>query len=259
MAADQLSGHAACCALRRRQFQEEIQRLQAMLEGGGGGGGEGGAGLTIDVKQLEQMKAETEKVEEEKRQMAEMLDKERREREAIDAQLAALKVRAFFMFRTRIITCCYDDRVETGPYLFRTRITARLSPCSRHELPQCTRRSALRCASSVLKYSGRAADGGAVACARTALQAKLLSGHESTARLLDGPMSPTGRPGPITVPAHALEPEPSPSQLSKERQAAVEEEREKEEERLYFDEEFSSLQQVGWPNVSRSPPPKPVS
>ena len=100
-----------------------------------------------------------------------------------------------------------------------------------------------------------------MACARTALQAKLLSGAESTARLLDGPLSPSGRPGPITVPAHALEPEPSPSQLSKERQAAVEEEREKEEERLYFDEEFSSLQQVGWPNVSRSPPlpPKPVS
>ena len=77
-----------------RQFQEEIARLQGMLEGGeGGGGGGGGGGGALDMEQLQKMKAETEKAEAEKQEMMALLEKERREREAIDAQLAALKAK----------------------------------------------------------------------------------------------------------------------------------------------------------------------
>ena len=79
-----------------RQFQEEIARLQSMLEGGGGGAAGGGDGVAhggVDLEQLQRMKAETEKAETEKAQMMELLEKERAEREAIDAQLAALKAK----------------------------------------------------------------------------------------------------------------------------------------------------------------------
>ena len=80
-----------------RQFQEEIARLQTMLEGGGGGGGGGGGeGVphgAMDMEQLHRMKAETEKAETEKQEMMALLEKERAEREAIDAQLAALKAK----------------------------------------------------------------------------------------------------------------------------------------------------------------------
>ena len=80
-----------------RQFQEEIARLQAMVENGpqGGGGGDGGGGGTggLDLEQLQRMKAETEKAESEKQEMMALLEKERAEREAIDAQLSALKAK----------------------------------------------------------------------------------------------------------------------------------------------------------------------
>ena len=77
-----------------RQFQEEIARLQAALENGeGGGGGGGGAHGGVDLEQLQRMKAETEKAETEKAEMMALLEKERAEREAIAAQLAALKAK----------------------------------------------------------------------------------------------------------------------------------------------------------------------
>eukprot|EP01043_Picozoa_sp_COSAG02_P038795 COSAG02_NODE_3017_length_7545_cov_4.558286_9_plen_123_part_00 len=63
-------------------------------EGGAAGGGGGGAAHGgVDLEQLQRMKAETEKAETEKAQMMELLEKERAEREAIDAQLAALKAK----------------------------------------------------------------------------------------------------------------------------------------------------------------------
>ena len=74
-----------------RQFQEEIARLQALVETGGPGAPAAPGGL--DLEQLQRMKAETEKAENEKQEMMELLEKERAEREAIDAQLAALKAK----------------------------------------------------------------------------------------------------------------------------------------------------------------------
>jgi hypothetical protein len=94
-----LSSCAWMLAALLRQFQEEIARLQSMLESGeggaagGGGDGSGAAHGGIDLEQLQRMKAETEKAETEKAQMMELLEKERAEREAIDAQLAALKAK----------------------------------------------------------------------------------------------------------------------------------------------------------------------
>ena len=79
-----------------RQFQEEIARLQSMLESGEGGAGPAAGGAdhaAIDMEQLQRMKAETEKAEMEKAEMMALLEKERAEREAIDAQLAALKAK----------------------------------------------------------------------------------------------------------------------------------------------------------------------
>ena len=76
-----------------RQFQEEIARLQSMLESGAGGAGPAAGHAAIDMEQLQRMKAETEKAEMEKAEMMALLEKERAEREAIDAQLAALKAK----------------------------------------------------------------------------------------------------------------------------------------------------------------------
>lgn len=74
-----------------RQFQDEIARLQQMLEASGGNTAVGGNQL--DVEQLQQMKAATEQAEAEKAEMMALLERERAEREAIDAQLAALKAK----------------------------------------------------------------------------------------------------------------------------------------------------------------------
>ena len=78
-----------------RQFQDEIARLQSMLGDGGdgGGGGGGGGGGSMDMDQLVKMKEDTERAEAEKEEMKQLLERERKEREMINAQLAALEAK----------------------------------------------------------------------------------------------------------------------------------------------------------------------